>query len=100
MALESQLSPQAEASAGRQVLDAGIGATGIQVIQTIADKVAELKVFVRTPQYVLPMKNPSYGPDEVAAYKARFEELRQTLPNTFTGFEYDFDRQWKDLNPE
>ena len=100
MALESQLSPQAEASAGRQVLDAGIGATGIQVIQTIADKVAELKVFVRTPQYVLPMKNPSYGPEEVAAYKARFEELRQTLPNTFTGFEYDFDRQWKDLTPE
>ena len=100
MALESQLSPQAEASAGRQVLDAGIGATGIQVIQTIADKVAELKVFVRTPQYVLPMKNPSYGPEEVAAYKARFEELRQTLPNTFTGFEYDFDRQWNDLTPE
>ena len=86
--------------AGKRVGVVGIGATGIQVIQTIADKVAELKVFVRTPQYVLPMKNPSYGPEEVAAYKARFEELRQTLPNTFTGFEYDFDRQWKDLTPE
>ena len=86
--------------AGKRVGVVGIGATGIQVIQTIADKVAELKVFVRTPQYVLPMKNPSYGPEEVAAYKARFEELRQTLPNTFTGFEYDFDRQWNDLTPE
>ena len=86
--------------AGKRVGVVGIGATGIQVIQTIADKVAEMKVFVRTPQYVLPMKNPSYGPEEVAAYKARFEELRQTLPNTFTGFEYDFDRQWKDLTPE
>ena len=86
--------------AGKRVGVVGIGATGIQVIQTIADKVAELKVFVRTPQYVLPMKNPSYGPEEVAAYKARFEELCQTLPNTFTGFEYDFDRQWKDLTPE
>lgn len=85
---------------GKRVGVVGIGATGIQVIQTIADKVAELKVFVRTPQYVLPMKNPSYGPEEVAAYKARFDELRQTLPNTFTGFEYDFDKQWKDLTPE
>ncbi|MFC0342524.1 flavin-containing monooxygenase [Paracoccus niistensis] len=85
---------------GKRVGVVGIGATGIQVIQTIADKVAELKVFVRTPQYVLPMKNPSYGPEEVAAYKARFEELRQTLPNTFTGFEYDFEKQWKDLTPE
>lgn len=85
---------------GKRVGVVGIGATGIQVIQTIADKVAELKVFVRTPQYVLPMKNPSYGPEEVAAYKARFEELRQTLPNTFTGFEYDFEKQWKDLTPD
>ncbi|WP_348753517.1 NAD(P)/FAD-dependent oxidoreductase, partial [uncultured Aquincola sp.] len=66
----------------------GIGATGIQVIQTIADQVKQLKVFIRTPQYVLPMKNPSYGPQEAAAYKARFEELRATLPHSFTGFEY------------
>lgn len=85
---------------GKRVGVVGIGATGIQVIQTIADKVTELKVFVRTPQYVLPMKNPSYGPEEVAAYKARFEELRQTLPNTFTGFEYDFEKHWKDLTPK
>jgi len=78
----------------------GIGATGIQVIQTIADKVKQLKVFVRTPQYVLPMKNPKYGQREVAAYKARFEELRSNLPNTFTGFEYDFVHQWANDSPE
>ena len=37
-----------------------IGATGIQVIQTIAAEVGHLTVFARTPQYVLPMKNPKY----------------------------------------
>lgn len=78
----------------------GIGATGIQVIQTLADQVKQLKVFIRTPQYVLPMKNPSYGPAEVAAYKARFEELRRNLPRTFTGFEYDFTHQWAQDTPE
>lgn len=78
----------------------GIGATGIQVIQTIADQVKQLKVFIRTPQYVLPMKNPSYGEREAAAYKARFEELRDTLPHSFTGFEYDFTRQWAKDTPE
>ena len=46
--------------AGKRVGVVGIGATGIQVIQTIADQVERLKVFVRTPQYVLPMKNPTY----------------------------------------
>ena len=48
--------------AGKRVGVVGIGATGIQVIQTIADKVGQLKVFVRTPQYVLPMKSPKYDP--------------------------------------
>lgn len=86
--------------AGKRVGVVGIGATGIQVIQTIADQVGELKVFVRTPQYVLPMKNPKYGPKEVAAYKDRFEELKGTLPHTFTGFEYDFQHTWAELSPE
>lgn len=77
----------------------GIGATGIQVIQTIADQCKQLKVFIRTPQYVLPMKNPKYGEKEVAWYKGRFDELRSNLPNTFTGFEYDFKYKWADLTP-
>ncbi|RFU20674.1 flavin-containing monooxygenase [Geodermatophilus marinus] len=86
--------------AGKRVGVVGIGATGIQVIQTIADEVEHLTVFARTPQYVLPMKNPTYGPEDVAAYKARFPELRDTLPSTFTGFEYDFEVAWADLTPE
>ncbi len=78
----------------------GIGATGIQVIQTIADKVKHLKVFIRTPQYVNPMANPHYGPQEAAAYKARFEELCETLPRTFSGFEFSFpEGAWNDLTP-
>lgn len=85
--------------ADKRVGVVGIGATGIQVIQTISDKVDQLKVFVRTPQYVLPMKNPTYGPEDVEAYQARFEELKETLPNTFTGFEYDFEVAWADLTP-
>jgi acetone monooxygenase len=65
---------------GKRVGVVGIGATGIQVIQTIAGRVPQLTVFARTPQYVLPMKNPSFGPEEVAGYKDRFAELRETLP--------------------
>ncbi|MEK0084560.1 flavin-containing monooxygenase [Benzoatithermus flavus] len=86
--------------AGKRVGVVGIGATGIQVIQTIASQVGHLKVFVRTPQYVLPMKSPKYGQKEVEAYKARFDELRRTLPHTFSGFEYDFEHKWADLTPE
>src|SRR3954463_15835844 len=86
--------------AGKRVGVVGIGATGIQVIQTIADKVGHLKVFVRTPQYVIAMRNPQYGTKEVEAYKARFQELKETIPTTFTGFEYDFVHTWADLTRE
>ncbi|WP_295701203.1 NAD(P)/FAD-dependent oxidoreductase [Lapillicoccus sp.] len=86
--------------AGRRVGVIGNGATGIQVIQTIAPQVGHLTVFARTPQYVLPMKNPKYGDAEVAWYKGRFEELKQNLPHTFTGFEYDFVHVWADTPPE
>ncbi len=87
--------------AGKRVGVVGNGATGIQVIQTIAGEVGSMKVFVRTPQYIIPMKNPKYGPKEVEAYKARFDEFRKTLPHSFTGFEYDFTNgKWKDLSPE
>ena len=85
---------------GKRVGVVGIGATGIQVIQTIADRVGHLTVFARTPQYVLPMENPAFGSDDVAAYKARFPELRETLPRTFTGFEYEWEHAWADLTPE
>jgi len=78
----------------------GIGATGIQVIQTIAPRTKHLTVFVRTPQYISPMANPHYGPAEADAYKARYTELKNTLPHTFSGFEFDFPPgAWKDLTP-
>jgi len=86
--------------AGKRVGVVGNGATGIQVIQTIAPTVGELKVFVRTPQYITPMNNPSYGPAVAAAYKERFAELREVLPRTFSGFEYDFENgPWSELSP-
>ena len=79
----------------------GIGATGIQVIQTIADQVGQLKIFIRTPQYIIPMQNKKYNEADVAAYKERFSELSSTLPHTFSGFEYDFTNgDWYDYSSE
>ncbi len=87
--------------AGKRVGIVGNGATGIQVIQTIAPEVGHLKVFVRTPQYIIPMQNPKFGPADVEAYKAKFDYLRERLPHTFSGFEFDFENgSWADHTPE
>ena len=86
--------------AGKRVGVVDIGATGIQVIQTLADKVGEMTVFVRTPQYIIPMKNPQLTPEDQEAYKAKFEWFAKRLPHTFSGFEHDFEHVWADLTPE
>jgi cation diffusion facilitator CzcD-associated flavoprotein CzcO len=86
--------------AGKRVGVVGIGASGIGVIQAIAETVAELKVFVRNPQYVLPMLNPDYDLDEVEAYKSRFAELQATMPYSTSGFDYDYRHKWSELTNE
>ena len=86
--------------AGKRVGVVGIGATGIQVVQTIADKVGHLTVFVRTPQYIIPMKNPKFTAEDQDAYKSKFEWLAKRLPHTFTGFEHDFEHVWANSTPE
>ncbi|WP_298373962.1 NAD(P)/FAD-dependent oxidoreductase [uncultured Bradyrhizobium sp.] len=86
--------------AGKRVGVVGNGATGIQVIQSIAGEVGHLKVFIRTPQYIIPMKNPKWDAADAAAYKSKFKFLTERLPKTFTGFEFDFEHAWADLTPQ
>lgn len=86
---------------GKRVAVIGNGSTGIQVIQTIAPEVKLLKVFSRTPQYTIPLKNPKYAEDDVKEYKSHYKEFAATIPTTFAGFHYDFySKPWAELTPE
>jgi len=86
---------------GRRVGIVGTGATGIQVIQTIAPDVAELTVFQRTPNYAIPMRNPKYDDADRAAMRARYPETRKIVWDTFVGFDVDADpRAYADVTPE
>jgi acetone monooxygenase len=86
--------------AGKRVGVVGNGATGIQVIQTIAGEVGHLKVFIRTPQYIIPMKNPKYSAADAAAYKLKFGLFTERLPHTSSGFEHEFEHVWAGLTPQ
>lgn len=86
---------------GKRVAVIGIGATGIQVIQTIKSEVGSMTIFVRTPQYVIPMQNPKYSSEDWSRWSARFHELKQRVRGTFSGFDYDFEAgPWDALTPE
>ncbi|MEJ0015901.1 MAG: NAD(P)/FAD-dependent oxidoreductase [Acetobacteraceae bacterium] len=68
--------------AGKRVAVIGTGATGVQVIQTIAPLVGQLTVFQRTPNWCTPLHNRAITEEEQrtikAGYPAMFELLRRT----------------------
>jgi cation diffusion facilitator CzcD-associated flavoprotein CzcO len=67
---------------GRRVAVIGTGATGVQVVQTVAPLVGQLTVFQRTPNWCTPLHNRKITEDEQrqikANYPAMFELLRRT----------------------
>ncbi|EWS54695.1 NAD(P)/FAD-dependent oxidoreductase [Methylibium sp. Pch-M] len=85
---------------GKRVGIIGTGATGIQVIQTIAGEVGHLTVFQRTPNYTIPMRNPKYDDAARAELRAQYPMLKERVQRTFAGFDYDFeDRNFFDVDP-
>ncbi|HVZ08384.1 flavin-containing monooxygenase [Rhodopila sp.] len=67
---------------GKRVAVIGTGATGVQVIQTIAPLCGSLTVFQRTPNWCTPLHNRKITEEEQAkikaGYPAMFELLRRT----------------------
>jgi cation diffusion facilitator CzcD-associated flavoprotein CzcO len=74
--------------AGKRVAVIGTGSSGVQVIPAIADEVASLTVYQRTPNWCTPLNNAPITPDEQAQLRAGFESLRETLNTSPTGFHH------------
>ncbi len=79
--------------AGKKVAVIGTGATGIQVIAEIADKVGELTVFQRRPNWAAPLNNSAISDEEMADIRARYDEIFATCARTPGGFEHEPDRR-------
>ncbi|CAN0491106.1 unnamed protein product, partial [Laminaria digitata] len=70
---------------GQRVAVIGTGSSGVQSIPVIAEQAAELTVFQRTANYVIPAHNRSLDPAEVAEIKANYPELRAKASASFSG---------------
>jgi acetone monooxygenase len=77
--------------AGKRVGVIGTGATGVQVIQTIASEVDHLTVFQRTPTYCLPQRNHLLTDDDRHAIKRDWPQILEVCRRSFSGFMHDFD---------
>jgi len=79
--------------AGRRVGVIGTGATGIQVIAEIADKVGELHVFQRRPNWSTPLNNSAISAAEMAEIRSRYDEIFARCAASPNGFEHAPDRR-------
>ncbi len=78
---------------GKRVGVIGTGATAIQVIGAIADKVGHLTVFQRRANWAAPLSNGPISDEEMAQIRARYEEIFETCARTPGGFEHEPDRR-------
>jgi len=73
---------------GRRVGIMGTGATGIQIIAEIADKVGELFVFQRRPNWSTPLHNSAISEAEMAQIRTRYDEIFANCAMTNGGFDH------------
>ena len=76
---------------GKRVGVVGTGASGVQVIQTIAADVEHLVVFQRTPTYCVPQRNRPLSDSERAQIKRAWPEILASCRQSYGGFIHAFD---------
>ena len=77
----------------KKVAVIGTGATGIQVIAEIADKVGDLTVFQRRPNWSAPLNNGPISEAEMADIRSRYNDIFKTCRRSPGGFEHEPDRR-------
>lgn len=85
----------------KKVAVVGTGATGIQVIADIADKVGSLTVFQRRPNWSAPLNNSPISAEEMADICSRWDDIVDRCSRTTGSFIHDIDsRRFWNVTPE
>lgn len=86
---------------GKRVAVIGTGATAIQLIPEVAKVASSLTVFQRRPNWAAPLNNAPISAAEMAAIRARYDEIFATCARTPGGFEHEPDRRgFYEVSPE
>ncbi|MBS9402303.1 DUF4242 domain-containing protein [Halomonas sp. TRM85114] len=83
--------PAGVALDGKRVGIIGTGASGVQVIQTIAPEAAHLTVFQRTPTYCIPQRNRPLTDADRREIRRDWAQILATCRESYGGFIHTFD---------
>ncbi|ELB93569.1 MULTISPECIES: NAD(P)/FAD-dependent oxidoreductase [unclassified Rhodococcus (in: high G+C Gram-positive bacteria)] len=81
--------PEGKSLAGRRVGVIGTGSTGQQVITALAPEVEHLTVFVRTPQYSVPVGKRPVTAEQIDAVKAEYEGIWTQVKGSSVAFGFE-----------
>jgi len=77
--------------AAKRVGVIGTGASGVQVIQTIAAEVDRLMVFQRTPTYCIPQRNRALTDEDRRRVRTEWTDILAACQESYGGFIHTFD---------
>lgn len=77
---------------GKRVGIIGTGSTSTQVVPAIVNKVKSLSLFMRTPQWIMPLPNTTYSEAEKQLYREQPHMLRQHYEHWAQRFNETFAR--------
>jgi cyclohexanone monooxygenase len=75
---------------GKTVGVIGTGASAVQAVPLIARQAADLTVFQRTANYIVPARNGPVDPEVVAARKRDYKAIWDRVRASYFGFELNF----------
>ena len=84
--------------AGKRVGVIGTGSSAIQIVGALVDEVAELSLFQRTAQWIMPMGNPAYSEEEKAEFRKHPEAIDQLRSEVSRMFTDGFSNHLVDVN--
>jgi cation diffusion facilitator CzcD-associated flavoprotein CzcO len=75
---------------GARVGVVGTGSSAVQIVGAVVDTVAELRLFQRTPQWILPVENPPIPEEDRARYRGNGSALTALRDELNTNFVQNF----------
>jgi len=82
---------------GKRVAVVGTSSSGVQVVPTVLDDVESVTVYQRTANWCTPLNNRPITPEEQAQLRVGFEDLRETVNTSLSGFAHPVnERVWSE----